>query len=36
MRVSCLRDYLSRTFSVNWETEDEFSKDSDNRKLIYT
>ncbi len=36
MRVSCLRNYLFKTFNVNREIKDKFSKDSCSRKLIYS
>ncbi len=36
MQVSCLKDYLFKTFNVNRETKNEFSKDLNNRKLIYS
>ncbi len=36
MRVLCLKNHLFKTFNVNRETENEFSKDSDSRELIYS
>ncbi len=36
MQVLCLRNYLSRTFNINRKIKDEFSKDSDDRELIYS
>ncbi len=35
MRVSCLKDDLFKTFNINREAKDEFSKDSDSRELVY-
>ncbi len=36
MQVSCARDHLSRTIDIHWETKDEFSKDTDDRRMIYS
>jgi len=35
MRVSCLKDYFFKTFNINREIKNEFSKDLNSRKLIY-
>jgi len=35
MQVSCARDHLSRTINIHQETEDEFLKDTNDRRMIY-
>ncbi len=36
MQVSYVENHLSKTFNVNWRTEDEFSKDTNSHWMIYT
>ncbi len=35
MQVSCAENHLSRTFDVNWRTENELSKDTSSHWMIY-
>ena len=36
MRVSCAENHLSRTTDIHWEIKDEFSKDTDDCRIIYS